>query len=469
MNTIAREDLGKLLDRPNSLYKFLYQHKKEYFNPDDRIVLYSNFTITDDVQQHINNAINDVDISDCFIYIEYVSYPTTKFGNFKLSETICPLPWMHLEVELDSIRPCCLSTPIGEVDDSNKSLNDLFYGQTMQSIRDDMMLGKCSEYCKKCYSNEAISGNSARIQLLKFHKKDFMTDYFDNPKIASLDIKPSNNCNFKCRICNPKASSRYAKEFNKHNKTSVPINNSWNDIPENRFNEINEILNQIKFLDMYGGEPFLSKSLEKIVARLSKESIASDTRLHYNTNGSIFPENLIQYWKKFKIIDIQLSIDDIKERFNLERGSNWNTIENNVNKFKKLSGNVKLHVMPTLSILNVLYYEELYDWVESRELIVSYPIIVHFPKEFSIPQGGLTAGAKEHIIKKYENSTKPFANLLLNIVKNAPIVDGVDFCKKIQYFDKIRNEDFSKTHSEIANLMGYDLNKNYDKIETINL
>ena len=50
----------------------------------------------------------------------------------------------------------------------------------------------------------------------------------------------------------------------------------------------------------------------------------------------------------------------------------------------------------------------------------------------------------------------------LKIIQQLPDSSGINFNKQVDWFDNIRNENFSESHFEIANAMGYVYNKNYD-------
>jgi hypothetical protein len=44
---------------------------------------------------------------------------------------------------------------------------------------------------------------------------------------------------------------------------------------------------------------------------------------------------------------------------------------------------------------------------------------------------------------------------VIKIIQEIPDNDGKDFRSKIKWFDQVREENFSETHSEIAKAMGY--------------
>ena len=113
--------------------------------------------------------------------------------------------------------------------------------------------------------------------------------------------------------------------------------------------------------------------------------------------------------------------------------------------------------MPAINIMNVFYIDELLNWAKSLNLKVN-PIYVHSPTEFSIKS--LTKSAKEILTTKYQNYDWPEIRNILDSINSYPDNNGKEFVDKTRYFDNIRNENFSKTHPEIAKAMGYVYNNN---------
>ena len=100
------------------------------------------------------------------------------------------------------IRPCCqISTE---------------YSKPLESISDpnrfaDLKLVSRPDSCKKCWENEDNNRPSYRQVFLKF--KDRL-----RPGINFLDFRHSNQCNLKCRYCNPHFSNQWARELGPCNR-----------------------------------------------------------------------------------------------------------------------------------------------------------------------------------------------------------------------------------------------------------
>ncbi len=115
-----------------------------------------------------------------------------------------------------------------------------------------------------------------------------------------------------------------------------------------------------------------------------------------------------------------------------------------------------ISIMPTVSVMNVLYINEVFEWaaLHNFQVFVNY---VTKPQEFSI--SNLTPEAKELIYKTHKDSKWSEIKNIVNSLTSTPDTNGVSFCKTTAMFDSIRNENFADHHSEIAKAMGYVYNK----------
>ena len=144
----------------------------------------------------------------------------------------------------------------------------------------------------------------------------------------------------------------------------------------------------------------------------------------------------------------------MSKRFELQRGGKWQEVEANIHRFIDLDlPNMSLNIMPAISIMNIFYIDELFEWADNLGLAV-YPIMVEKPEEFCFDE--LTQQAKDAILNKYKNSKHPEIQKFYNVISKVVVKPdaGQQFKNKIEYYDSIRNESFQTSHYEIAQLMG---------------
>lgn len=480
-NLLCLEDVSDFSDHPGSLLKKLKSLYRESYEPNHRLAFYTTHSISEELLEHFYTTTNFLDISNFFILFvttenielqlknacALYSKDAVPYGNFctdfktsktistafQLPKTICALPWHHIHVCNDgSIDPCCVSKDYKFGSIKNLRLTDAFYGDKMQRLREQFLAGEKPDACKSCWKLEDQGLSSPRILNTKRLKEKFVTELLEQPKITSLDIKFSNVCNFKCRICGPESSSLFNVEQHKYKGIPMIEQSKWEE-SEMFYNQILELLPQIDNIDMYGGEPFLIKKFEIVLQTAVDTGVAKNIRLHYNSNGSVYPKMFLKWWKHFKQVDILFSIDSVGERFELERGGVWSDVENNILKLKD-SGlqNLSINIMPTVGAMNVFYLDELCNWAKSHnlELFINYVRSSNGLELKDLPQQ-----VREMVIQKFKNHSWQELQQIAQLLQELPESDGKQFYDTTRWFDKIRQQNFAKTHPEIAQAIGY--------------
>ena len=473
-------DLADLTTTSTRAYKILQQHHQVEFLSHDRLVFYTEHAIPDQLLRHIYQAATLIDVSNFFLLFcspfdigdqvrvlaqenlgdnvpfhwiqKNIKNTKPLMNNFALPNTLCPMPWTHMLISPSGrVSPCCVyQGAVGSVIDD--TMHNIFHNQDYVQLRQQLLAGEKVAGCKNCWDLEDRLLTSPRTRHLSLLKTDLVTKYLDAPTITSLDISPGNTCNFKCRICGPGASSLFAQET-QSTSDIIPVKSlNWTDSTPKVLEEILGLLPSLTNIDMYGGEPFLIRHLHRLVQEAVDQDQAKHIRLHYNSNGSIYPNRLIELWKKFKHIDIQFSIDNVRERFELERGGSWAEVEANICRLVDLKlPNLKISIMPTVNVMNILYLDEVLQWADSLSLPVNFNYL-STPAEFSIKN--LTAQAKKIIIEKLKNHPRSEVINMLATIQSLPDSDGKDFVNLSKHFDRIRNQNLLTTHRDIATAMG---------------
>jgi len=466
------EDLATITCDPSTVYQQLQSVYQPTFDNQQRIVYFTKYQPSTELLDHLHRAMEVIGISGSFVIlccdhaVDINKYADPIVinrvtgtrsdpleSNFNLPDKFCPLPWMHLELRHNSdISPCCVSTDIvgsASTDDLRSVLNN----KKMSQLREDFLSGQQPAGCQHCWRIE----DQGQISNRQFHKKylakKFHLQYAHDLQIRSLDVKPGNVCNFKCRICNPTSSSLYADEARKfnHNKTfAISPQQEYNDYIWNQFTEL---LPTIENLDFYGGEPFLVKKIATLLKEAVDKDYANRIRVTFNSNGSIYPEETIDLLEQFRSVDIALSIDNIGKRFELERGGVWTEVEQNILRFRQLeSDKMHVHLWPTVNIQNIYYLDEIFAWAEQHSIDVNLNFL-DGPDWANIES--LTTAAITLIANKYQDSKIPQLQELSRWVKTFKGNTGEEFVRAMKKFDQIRSQDFAASHPEIAHAMGY--------------
>ena len=280
-----------------------------------------------------------------------------------MNDYFCALPFYGAEYRPQGFStPCCL----------------LPNNYDIQQIRSDMLAGKRTTACKKCWDLEDSKVTSDR-QLknsaydfyadkdIKFIEEDCRQGKF-SPQIIKLYT--SNLCNSTCVTCAPHASTAWAtlKNVKTFNILEQPIIDSF-------------VYQDFVILNFVGGEPLKEKKNFDILSNLIAVNNV-DCFISITTNGSVvLSESQKDILKRFKNLNICLSIDGIERRFEYMRYPlSWNLLLENIKFFRK--NNNEISVSYTISNVNVLYYTETVNWFKTQGFNHNH-IIVSDPSYFS--------------------------------------------------------------------------------------
>lgn len=268
-------------------------------------------------------------------------------------QTICAVPWMHLNFEPNGkVIPCCLTSVHNYFagDLTNQSIDEIWNSDNMKALRKDMIEGREPEICRKCFDRERVTGESGRT----YHNRDFPIVLDKIPditledgtctemKLLYWDFRFSNLCNFKCRSCGPRYSSAWVPDAKKLGLTDQE--KVWNIESVDDKTNFEFLRDQIKYVQRIyfaGGEPLLMPEHWQILDMLAQAK-RFDVKLSYNTNASVLTygkKNVIDYWRQWDWgkLEIWPSIDEVGERAELIRsGTVWNKVESNLKELMTL-------------------------------------------------------------------------------------------------------------------------------------
>ena len=156
---------------------------------------------------------------------------------------------------------------------------------------------------------------------------------------------------------------------------------AWPRDNPNFWHEIDRVIDHIRYIEFTGGEPFMIREHFDMLRSLVDRGVAGAIEIHYNTNGTQWPEGAEDIWRHFKTVEIAFSIDDVGERFEYQRSNAiWSEVCDNVKRFQALRArysNIRLQVCCTVNIFNVLYLEEVASWILPQKFDFVYWNMMH--------------------------------------------------------------------------------------------
>jgi MoaA/NifB/PqqE/SkfB family radical SAM enzyme len=306
----------------------------------------------------------------------------------KESKSFCMAPWIHMHIWPNGEAfPCCIVQPEdikvtgknrkGMANSNNSAIKEIWNCETLRQLRLNMIDDKPSQMCNKCYELE----NTADVWTLRKNLNKEFAHHFDriknthedgthdDPQFYYWDIRFNNLCNMKCRSCGPEFSTSWwddRKIQNPKYKTEkfTSLTNK-----QGFWDEIKPLINNIESVYFAGGEPLITDEHYTMLDTWLESNRQDVVKISYTTNFSHLGhkgKNVLDYWKKFKNVDVVASLDASYERAEwLRKGTNWKKIVQNRIKMKNECPDTVFGFTPTVSAFNVWHLPDFHrEWCE---------------------------------------------------------------------------------------------------------
>lgn len=217
--------------------------------------------------------------------------------------------------------------------------------------------------CEKCISDES--------QGLPSYRTMFNSLATSAAGLQFVDIRNTNHCNLKCRYCGPHFSSSWAKELGTVQITHQDIGQYKNTL----------FTDDLHWMYFTGGEPLINPEHWDLLKELVECNRAQNISLMYNTNLTTIKYRdveIVDLWRKFRSVKVQCSIDAVGLPLEYIRsGIQWNKIKDNLQTLLTAAKNSNITVFfsPVLSILNIWFIAELFDYAEQYQIPVNLVVL----------------------------------------------------------------------------------------------
>jgi len=389
----------------------------------------------------------------------------------------CILPWISIEATpMGTTRPCCLAKhEIPGIDLKKHTLEDAFRSEYMDNMRRAFSQGTKPGQCESCWIEEDAGKKSKREYMLeKFRHIEVDYNNTKGESLQFLDLKLGNICNLKCRICGTWSSSKWGQEELDYYNPELSGNSQikdwlkagqWPRTSRKFWDNMDELLPQIKYFEFTGGEPFLIKQHFDLLERAVEQGYAKNIDIHYNTNTTKLPKQH-EIWKHFKHVQIAFSVDNTEERFEYERyGAKWRTSNKNIHAIHALRDsdeyNMQTQLCTTWNIQNIYYVDEVLTWADTMNFDSVHFNLMHDPWEMAISNIPMNIRAELMLyLQKCQVKHEKYAqdiDSLKKIIMKSKQADTQDLHNKLRRTDLYRNQNFAESHSKMAKAIGYEL------------
>jgi organic radical activating enzyme len=223
-----------------------------------------------------------------------------------ISSTACMAKWFQTTIYLQTgethscYHPAPHKIPIEELKDNPSALHNTLH---KKNERKEMLEGKQTSGCDYCWRVENLGGEFISDRLLRSSTlnnsttldviKNGIWDQNVNPRYLELSF--SNECNFKCGYCHPKASTRYFREIQQHGPYTMVKNHRQDidwfktyDEAENPYLDAfwewwPSLKNDLEVLRLTGGEPLMHKSTWRLFDAIKNDPMPN-LELNLNSN-----------------------------------------------------------------------------------------------------------------------------------------------------------------------------------------
>lgn len=370
----------------------------------------------------------------------------------------CHNPFVGLDIHPNGqIRPCCKflksEIPYFNIQDG---IDKYKSSEWLKSLQNQFLNGQKPKGCERCWKEEETGILSKRQMDHDRYSGEFNNEYLKKTKFINISVAFGNLCNIACRICGPKQSSRWASEKKKEGESNYQIFN-WYKNPRIMKDIWQSTLNAIH-IDIPGGEPLLTEINEhfEYLENFVETGREKQVSLHYTTNGTIFPKDKnIAIWKKFKEIDLQISIDGTKNKFEYNRWpARWDEVYTNIKKYQKLSKdnpNIRLSISHSISVFTILYADQFFKWCIREGLPAPWTGLVSTPEYYN--PAVLPKEVKKKLSTILDQSTIKEVRKLKYYLQYDNSKYFNQFLSVTRQLDTIRNQNFQTTFPELAELI----------------
>lgn len=370
----------------------------------------------------------------------------------------CHAPWTNLDISPQgTISPCCkfrhAHYPDPVLNINEHSIDEYQRSKTLIKIKEEFQQGQWPMGCERCYIEEQNGIESKRQLDYERWKLEYDDYRFDDTGIITASVAFGNTCNLSCITCGPFSSSRWQKEHKALTNIDILPNHFYKKTFVNDF--VAHAPNLIH-IDIPGGEPFLSGVTEQmaLLEEYVRNGRSKNITLHYTTNATIFPDSRWwDIWKDFREIDIQLSIDGIGLRFEYIRyPAEWSAVLDVVQKYLKYqetNSNLRLSLSHTVSVYNIRYLPEFFDWCHNIGLPRPWLGRVHEPAYMR--PSVWPEEAKRDIIDHLDSHPNPDCRVWADfLAKNDDSIYWQEFKTKSARHDQYRGLDFCTVFPEMV-------------------
>jgi len=238
---------------------------------------------------------------------------------------------------------------------------------------------------------------------------------------------------------------------------------AWPRNSDNFWHQLDTMMSEVRYIEFTGGEPFMIREHFDLLRRLVDRGYAHQIEIHYNTNGTQYPEEAEDIWRHFGHVEIAFSIDDVGERFEYQRtNAGWAEVNQNIERFRKMrtrNRNITLQVCCTINAFNVMYLPDVANWIARQGFDFVYWNMLHDPYYFSIatlPDRAKQAVRQRLTTIEISEAYRAEFDRVIDFMMNGASTDGKILRMKMKDLDFKRSQNLREVAPELARIIDYE-------------
>ena len=292
----------------------------------------------------------------------------------------CPSPWTGGFFTHTEQKACCTHRSI-KIPSPLKYLSGDYIidnphpGDFLKDVKHSIISGNLDSNCQRCKDQESQGIRSLR-QVFVDQAKNLDIAEVRDPDAPSvpqaIEVRLSNLCNFKCRMCFPMYSSLLDKEVSENpqlKKYFLRDEVDYGKVHSNQqlIDDIITMIPNLKWINLTGGEPMILPEVMNLIDEIIRQGYESNMALHITTNCSTIHPRMLEHFKKFKKIQLTLSLDGIdKTAEYIRHGTVWDKVNSNFHQYGELltkNPHIDANVNIALSAYSILDIDRTIDYI----------------------------------------------------------------------------------------------------------
>jgi pyruvate-formate lyase-activating enzyme len=372
----------------------------------------------------------------------------------KKNKSLCIYPWINMFTDNQDLKLCSRSPPTVA---SLETLSSWQHDKDFSLIRQKMLNGELlPDHCGVCYSYEKVGIESYR----QFDSMDWLAQ-LDLSSIEDLknienpyyyEVHGGNNCNIKCRGCDPDNSRPIGVEEIKFN--IIPPKDRGHDrslrlsdnyyLPGPSTDHVNiDALDKTSMVYFQGGEPTIMPEVANFLSQCIEKN-KTDFNLSMCTNGMKLSSKFVDQINQFSQVNFSFSIDGFGKINDYWRsGTEWNTVISNAHRLESMGHAISINTVP--GIYNVTNLHLLFEFLDKEFPFTTVYLQLnynHWQSAFNYPEPEKALESLEKcmntsIYRSNGKSCKSGIDGLYQHYSNHPIFDPNGLKQFFEYNDQL--------------------------------